>query len=91
MLADPDQDGNHRQLKNIDHRGADPTGAFDAEHHRQRLKSEFTVALNAFEVVDDSDAKTRKAVGQGEQCSAPGQLPKQGLAGPPGQGDVAGA
>ena len=64
MLAEPDQDGNHRQLKNIDHRGADPTGALDAEHHRQRLKPEFTVALNALEVVDDSNSKTRKAVGQ---------------------------
>ena len=49
------------------------------------------VALHALEIVDHGDAQARQAVGQGERHDAPAELAKQGLTGPPGQGDVAGA
>ncbi len=89
VLADGDQHRHHRQLKQIDHAGADPAGPLDAEHHRQALQPKGPIALHALEIVDHRDAEARQAVGQGEQGGDPGELAEQGLTGPPGQGDVA--
>ena len=91
MLTYGDQHGHHRQLKQIDHAGADPAGPGDAEGHRQALQAQGPVALNALEVVDHGDAQARQGVGQGEDGGGPGQSAEQGLPCPPGQGDVAGA
>ena len=54
------------------------------------MKAELAVAFDALEVVDNSDAESSEAVGEGEERCAPGELPKQGLTGPPREGDVAG-
>ena len=60
MLADGDQNRNHRQLKDIDHAGADPAGPLDAEHHRQALQAQGAIALNALEVVHHGDTEARQ-------------------------------
>ena len=90
MLTDGNQHCNHGQLKQINHSGTDPACGFDAEGHRQRLEAKFSVSFNTFEVIHNSNPQASKAVGERQDCSAPGQLTEQGLTSPPGKCDVTG-